>query len=289
MITKLANKKANLARGYTIIEVMIFLVVSSVLFTAALAAFNQQNRRTKFTDTVQQFDQSLRDILNDVETGYFTTGENFRCRLVGGVPDFQPPGVTPSQRGTNEECTFVGKAIQIAPSERGVSSYAIYTMAGRRVTGSPGNERTVERISEASPRVVPATFGGVIFGDLSSGIEFYRVLYSGGTQTDGLAMINGFGRNTTTSGASLKSGFNRVSLATIAPAGDSSFSHSTSNFTSRVASLNDTRISDSRDGITICIRESGGGRTAAVQLGGVSQQASTVVRFDNEALELCGA
>ena len=72
--------KPTMARGgYTIIEVMIFLTVSAVLFVSVVGAMSAQSRRKQFTESVETFNQKLTHILNDVDTGYFPSNSDFKC------------------------------------------------------------------------------------------------------------------------------------------------------------------------------------------------------------------
>lgn len=281
-------KRARRTAGYTIIEVMMFLIVSMALFVTAVTVVSIQNRRTAFTDSVHNLDQKIRDVLNDVDTGYFPTDNGFRCTVNGsGIPQFSASN---SELGTNQDCTFVGKAIQIAPQTGGSgdeSKYFIYTIAGRRVISSGGSTQEVSGIEDSNPRVIPSAVGVVEQLNLSSNLEFYRVVYGSGAgvrTTDGLSILSGF---TGSSTGGVVSGYSRVSLATIPEPADGGPNETPANFSGRVANLTGSNITGATDGITICMQEAGGGRRASIIIGGNSQQASTIVQFDNNIAGEC--
>lgn len=176
MIILAKNKKET--HGYTIIEVMIFLIVSMGLFSGAFLMVNTQSRRTAFTQSVQTFDQEMRDVLNDVETGFY-------------------PG-SPGQ-GTNAGFITIGKAVQFDGS-----NFEVFTIAGNRLADG----EDVSSISEVDPYAVESPISR---GSLSAQLEVTRVVPAGGgSNLRGFAVLSGFGQASQQSGLTTRS-----SLATL--------------------------------------------------------------------------
>lgn len=125
-------------RGYTIVEVMIFLAVSGGLLVAATSIIGGKQERVRFTQSIDRFSQNVQDVLNDVSTGYYPTQGNFSCTNpgAGGVVVFDN-NVANSQ-GTNKDCVFLGKIIQLgtAPDK---TAYNVFTMAGIRTATDLSN------------------------------------------------------------------------------------------------------------------------------------------------------
>lgn len=252
------NKSSRRAGGYTILEVVIVLTVSSLLFAASVLGYVAQNRRTQFTDSVNNFAQNIQDVLNDVEVGFYPSSNSFACTADtsnGGYPYF-PVGA--NQQGTNTNCIFAGKAIQFGPSTNGgtKSDIDIYTLVGRRQVY--GTNDPAINIKDMRP---------VLLDNLSarksliSGLQISSVKTGSGTSLAGIAMVSNSG-----SSVGPSTGLNnRASLAAI----NGGLSQTKATFASRIKlffALSDP-IGLAKTGVNICIKEGGtGGRTAVVEL-----------------------
>jgi type II secretory pathway pseudopilin PulG len=69
--------------GYTILEVLIFIAVSSLMFISAMRAISGRQRQVQFTQSIQEFDAKIKDLINDVTTSYYPTNENVSCEIIG--------------------------------------------------------------------------------------------------------------------------------------------------------------------------------------------------------------
>jgi type II secretory pathway pseudopilin PulG len=276
--------------GYTIVEVMIFLVISAGLFGAAVTGLTLQNNRTQFTESVQTFDQRLQDVLNDVETGYLPSNENFTCTLDGsGAPHIDNTSGNPL--GTNLDCVFVGKAIQFAPSGGTASDFRVYTLVGRRVMpNAQGINVQVESIDDAFPRAIDGVNGGVVdTGRLTADLEIYKVVYKGATDSSpngGFAILSGFGQADLSDGfLGLQSGTTKVSLSGIQ---GTSLAENTSDFTvNKVQHITTADMASVSKGVVICIKEGGNGRKASIVVGGQGQRTATNVGLDDQVVPEC--
>lgn len=252
--TKTIERKALFSGGYTIIETMIVLVVSSLLFASVVLAISMQNRRTQFTQSVQTFQQRLGDVLNDVETGYFPPNSGGTTTCTSGA------------QGTNKDCIFIGKAITSAvlPTE----NLDVYTLSGNRVT-NPGSKE-VSDLSEANPHAITSDEGTVDSINIDYGVEVYRIvpLASTNLSIPGFAVVSGFGQ---TSNGTLTSGYStQASLATLSGmVNDDGF-------------LGDNNIVAADKGILLCLREKGGGgRYATITIGEGSQKLAVQSTIDS--------
>lgn len=135
--------------GYTILEVLIFIAVSSLMFVSAMRAINGRQKQVQFTQSVQEFDAKIKDVINDVTTSYYPRNETVDCRVSGG--DVIINNGTNQDLGTNDECIYVGKVIHFQ-SEGDDTAMRIYAMAGRRYADSALTPSL--SISEARPKAV---------------------------------------------------------------------------------------------------------------------------------------
>ncbi len=261
--------------GYTIIEVIIVLTVSSALFISALVTYNQQNRRTQFTESVNTFAQNIQDVLNDVETGFYPTTNGFSCSVSGtGAPTINT--TVSANQGTNTDCIFVGRAIQFAPnassSAANKSKMDIYTVVGRRAVA--GSDQPVTSITEAQPHALSELSNLIEHASLVSGVQINAVKRADTNgNISGLAIVS-----TVSGGSAINTGLNsRASLAVVT---GNTTNTSSATFINRVAALNATSVTRASKGIRICLQEQGSNREAVIELATGSSQTIVNVKID---------
>lgn len=152
-------------QGYTIIELMIFLVVSSALLVSALLLVGGQQQKTEFAQSIREIDSKIRDIINDVASGVYTNPANFKCVAddVGGTPAIQDSAS--DTQGTNLGCTYVGRVIQFAPNGD-YEAFNVFSIAGRQFTRSVLASKQVQSLPQAKP--VPIAPGRIVNSALTA-------------------------------------------------------------------------------------------------------------------------
>lgn len=254
-------KPRKFTGGYTIVEVMIFLTVSMVMFASVVGVVTSQSRRNQFTESVNTFNQRIQDILNDVDTGYFPSNSDFNCSINGsGLPVF---GATAVEQGKNQDCVFGGKSIEIFGSE----IFKVETLVGRRTLAEGGVTREVNTVTEANLTPLNPAFSPAVTADsgsLSADVRITKVRpVNTSTDVTKFGILTGFGQSSGAGTTSLKTGAIKSQLAV---------------FNSGAW---DTNVPN---GILLCLAEGGdptNGRTATITLGGSGSQASSIVKVDN--------
>ncbi|HSX45160.1 MAG TPA: hypothetical protein VLF39_03610 [Candidatus Saccharimonadales bacterium] len=139
--------------GYTILEIVIFLTVSSFLFLLAALAINGKQSQSDFFIGVSDFKTKIDDVINDISTGFYPAVNGFKCTSGGkaGSP------ITVSKSGgkgqaTNQDCIFLGKVLWFDTSGTGTPNYSIITVAANRL-GVDG--LSVIKLNESNPIGVP--------------------------------------------------------------------------------------------------------------------------------------
>lgn len=137
--------------GFTIVETLIFLGVTAVMLVSALLLVGGQQRKTEFTQAIRDIESQIKDVANDVSTGYYSRSSNFTCEDRGAPRLVISTGI--SSLGTNSDCIFIGRALQFKVEASNGEGFAIYNIAGKRGTNSlsdakvtalapvPGNNR----------------------------------------------------------------------------------------------------------------------------------------------------
>jgi type II secretory pathway pseudopilin PulG len=142
--------------GYTIIETMIFLIISGALLLSALALFNGRLQRTQFTQAVQAFDAQIKSTANEAATGTYPDFP-FDCDLNGQDPN---PRAGNGTQGQRSGCIFVGKVM--APSaqcsgditQTVCSKVDVYSVVGRRLLPDDHVVSSLTGINGAKPTVI---------------------------------------------------------------------------------------------------------------------------------------
>jgi hypothetical protein len=145
--------------GYTVVEVLVFLAVSGMMFAVAANLVNGKQAKSEFRQGMNDLNSQIKQVINDVGTGFYPSNSDFICRVNGAGKTQAQAGRSVTQ-GSNDQCVFLGKVIQFNIISRGhpqPDTMSIYTIAGRRVAG--GASRAPENFQEAGATVIGV--GGV--------------------------------------------------------------------------------------------------------------------------------
>lgn len=157
-------------RGYTILEVMIFIAISATIFVGAIKAIGGRQEQVQFSQAVREFEAKIRDIANDVVTGYYPTNPTVTCEYSAGKSRIVK--TTDGSLGTNKTCIYIGKVIQFHP-DSAKNRIDIYTMAGLRYEDQIEMTPSTS-IAKADP--VPVALPGSD-PDFTDPTESYTLLY----------------------------------------------------------------------------------------------------------------
>lgn len=119
-------------RGYTLVEVMMFLAVSSGFLVIAMVGVSQRQRNTEFTAEMREIENRIKGVFSDTKNGYFDNLSDLKCSVSGASVSVGPsPG---SQLGSDNQCVFLGKVIAFgdSASEDDRSAFRVYTIVGAR-------------------------------------------------------------------------------------------------------------------------------------------------------------
>jgi prepilin-type N-terminal cleavage/methylation domain-containing protein len=156
------------ASGFTIVETLIVLAVSSVLFVVAGMMISGRQAKTEFQVGVRDVQTKVQQVVNEVKSGYYPSVP-FSCSD-GGVGDLTiSPGA--EAQGTHGSCIFVGKAIVVEPD-----AVRIFSLAGRRamIDAITSSRRDVENPTEARVTAIAPTSSKPTIPDAT---ETYKLPY----------------------------------------------------------------------------------------------------------------
>jgi type II secretory pathway pseudopilin PulG len=241
--------------GYTIVEVMVVLAVTTALFVAAAIAFSGRQARVEFTESVRNYESRLQAMISDVSNGYYQSDP------------IEYPGAT----GTHEDSIFLGK--MIATGSR-VSE--IITVSGKRsVSGEIDDDVTT--LTEAEPDAADNIQEQYTH---SFQLEVIRVV----SLTDNTTEVALFGFLNRLSGGSLIAPSRRVQLYGVL---------NTTVPETRMAAINDIEVDPPilvhlSDGIIICLRGQNNQR-AEVTVGNTNSETAIFSVLDTPNSGVCSA
>lgn len=255
------------AAGYTIVEAMIFLSITGLLFVAAALYISGQQEKAYFADATRDAHTRIEDLGNDVGAGFIPQKGEFRCSVSGpGNPPqlIHTPGI-PYQQGQNPGCVFLGKVIKF---EQDSSQYTVISVVGNSRNSA---NQEVKTFAEANPTpVIPGAFTPGIdmneTGEFKNGLIVTRVVYQP-DRAGPFYDIGAFGMFTTfpqLSGTSnnLVSGSQSVMVVPIV---NSTLSEPLANTASRIAAVNESDANPFT--FMMCFRHGQGGKKVAISLG----------------------
>jgi prepilin-type N-terminal cleavage/methylation domain-containing protein len=123
----------NQSAGFTIVETLIVLAVSSVLAASSLLLINGKQNRTEFQVAANNLKQQFEQLINETANGYYPTRGDFYCDGAGGTPVIKADSNN-KQQGTNNSCIFLGKALAFGIPDSGKESFTVYPLVAKRNT-----------------------------------------------------------------------------------------------------------------------------------------------------------
>lgn len=139
--------------GFTIVETLIVLAVTGMMFLAAIIYINGRQAKTEFQVGSQQLQQMFQQVINETENGYYPNDETLTCTSSSGKPKLSTSGSS-TGTGTNSDCVFAGKVIVIGGTQ-GKETYKVFSLVGLRQSG--GSD--VTSVAQAQPVAIAKISG----------------------------------------------------------------------------------------------------------------------------------
>lgn len=173
--------------GFTIIETLITLSISSALFVIIMVAFSGRQGRVEFAQGMRDIESYILDKANDVRNGYYPQS-GLDCSFNGLALSFS---AGTNKQGTNSPCVFLGKVMLVN------SKITSYSVAGLRTATSMSDSKLMI-IGDDSPDALVAGTQTQEDYTLPAGIQLIK--QDSNTQSVLLGMffnLGGGGANTT--------------------------------------------------------------------------------------------
>lgn len=259
--------------GFTIIEVLIVLAVTALLFLSAAALIGGRADQTEFDQSSRNFQQQIQDAITQVESGtYNDTSEG--CQAIGGSLSFT--GSNGSNQGTDYNCIFIGDVLQfgLGSNQTGFDTYVLggqitQGVGGSEVTGLSNTLPTIVKTAPNQPDVVPGTMEYGLHTYTNNGASSVRFSTDGGqnfTNIGAFALVYSFASY---KNGDIESGSQQVNVV---PVEGSALAESVTTLESYIDSSfrDNSKSPDSPSGteVTICAKSGSTNQYALVTIGG---------------------
>jgi len=259
--------------GFTIVETMIVLGVTGLLFTLILVTLSGRQARTQFEQSIQEVKSQIQQTINDVAAGYYPNGGAFKCVPSSSGPQFSAGS---TDQGENAGCVFLGKVLQFKVASTDPEQFNVFSISGLQRVASTGNEVTT--YAEAMPKAIaPSTTDGSIPDqtekkNLLYGLSVYSMTY--GTSNTPIGAVGFVNSLASYSGGNVVSGAQSVQMipvpgTSLGSAADSTATSINTNLAS--GPLNPT------GGVKICFASGTTNQSGLVTIGGNERQLSVTL------------
>ena len=117
--------------GFTIVETLIVLAVSGVIFLSTALLISGKINKTEFTQSIQDIQSQMQQDINNIADGFYPTLSNFTCKDNGrATVDITNAS---NGQGTNVGCIFLGKVVEFGIHGTDPQEFITYTVAGRQI------------------------------------------------------------------------------------------------------------------------------------------------------------
>lgn len=270
-------------RGFTIVETLIVLAITGLLFAVIATSLSGRQNTAEFTHAVQSVQAQIQSTIDQVSAGFYPNNANFGCAASGATLQFTAGS---NVQGTNVDCVFLGKVVQFGLLGTNPEQYSVYTIAGLR-TATAG---TTSPFQNASPTIV--NVGGNYAAYSTTGTLEYGLTTAwaktGGANIGAVGFLMEPGSFSTQSSTGYNSGVQQIDLVPLP--GTSLGQSITQGAASVTARLRDPTLTadapiNPPTGVQICFVSGGTNQSGLISVGGSGRQ--LLVKLDIKANKTC--
>lgn len=145
-------------KGYTIVEVLIVIAISGALLAAASLLLKGQQSETIFQQSLSDINSKIQNTVKGVSNSLFPNSSQYTCSLQAGTDGVKRATLKKEAGGgvgTNQDCLFLGKALQVI---KGQGAINIYSVLGGRTYDTGNQSKLAVTFAQTNPE--PAITGG---------------------------------------------------------------------------------------------------------------------------------
>jgi prepilin-type N-terminal cleavage/methylation domain-containing protein len=143
------NKKMPL--GYTIVEVIIVLAISGMMFLIAANFINGKQEHTAFVQGTNDMVNQLQKIVDDVTDGHYSDIP-LHCTNSSGAISISQDAT--GKQGATQDCVFLGKMISFEGDAQ-PTAYQLFSLAALRSYTNPDGSGTIPATGTTAVSAIP--------------------------------------------------------------------------------------------------------------------------------------
>lgn len=248
--------------GYTILEVLIVFAITGGLLVSAMMYTSGQQSKNEFTQSINDIHAQINDVINNVQTGYYANLGGFNCTATSTGPDLVTAAST--NQGTNDACTFIGRAIQFTV-DGDQSRYNIYNIAALRLRF--GTFQAAKTYSEAFPTAIyPGANTHTTVPDTAQkdtllyGLKAVSIKYNSTQTANAVAFMTDLGANNTQA----------LNLVPIVSANQTPGA-----VADAISSINDSTLVNPSGGVIVCFQSGGTNQYGQITIDNTQRKLNT--------------
>jgi hypothetical protein len=270
-------KSGGNTQGFTIVETLIYLAVSTAIMASVLTLVGGSQNKAQFQQAVNDTNQQINDVIDNVANGFYNKVGDFSCTAPSGAPIVNN---APADQGTNKDCMFIGRVIQFGVAGK-PENMTVYDVVGiREIDGLQ-----VTKLSDAAPRLIaPGVSTSTGFPDasdkrlLKGGFSASKMSYKDSSNIEqnvrGVAILSTFAQNS--NGANFKPATQQLSFYAIK---GTTLGNTSKEFVDSANDVNNYIKDIGGDGIQVCFDSGTTKQHANVFIGGSSQSERTTLEI----------
>ncbi len=258
----------SLAAGFTIVETLIVLAVTSTLLISAMVSMSGRQAKTEFQVATQSAVREYQSIISQIESGRYKSPNNFTCTSAAPNNVTFTSDLGGDSQGANQGCVYLGLALVFGED---ASTYKKYLVAGSRLNGPV----SADTITDANPTTHEMTLSNHV---VTRGLEYAGARYV--SSTDG-SYTNLTGANVPVA-VRLLTDLNGTAGSTGDLAGSSKvsvYATETLNAATIVNSINAVPPEQRMRGVELCFASAGLDRSVIISIGnGLGNKVDSTVK-----------
>ena len=271
--------------GYTIVEVMIVLAVSGVIFAGSITIFEGRRQSTEFSQAMLDLQSQFQSYSTQVSTANLPSGSTlYACNVSatlnnGKVHPYLTSSTQTNESTSNQNCLFLGRAVQVIPN---TSTIYEYPVLGLRTVYNGSNDTGAlpSTTSQANPEPALDVSGNFLLTapyTLLNGTKVTAAHFNGSaTEQDFLAVYTSLQNGNTSGNQTNAFARNYTFLSSDAPPQVSNLR----NCVEETRCGSSTSLT-SNTSWNLCVANNAGTKTASLNLKGTTTGLAVTVNMDS--------
>lgn len=168
------KRRGDATTGYTLLEVMLFLAISSALALIAFTGLGPRLSNARFTDATRALQSDITREISNAQIGVNGRSDATGCSVVSGVPAFSGA----ASGGSSQDCIINGRLVELSQSK--ATYFSIVSLRKPNSAVASCNQDTIAIIASCyKPTIVISSEPIPLVRSYKNGLEANKVVRFG--------------------------------------------------------------------------------------------------------------